>query len=58
MTSRVKFYSPDKLEEREWVTPDEFIALDGPYQGWRFRMLYDGNIILISKNGESDAEAD
>lgn len=59
MESKVEvYYSPDDLEKREWVTPDEFIALDGPYQGWRFRMLYDGAIICVSKNGEKDNISD
>jgi len=52
------YYSPDDLEEREWITPDDFICLSGKYEGQRFRMLSTGDIIRISKNGGKDVEAD
>lgn len=51
------YYSPDDLEEREWLNPDDFVAVGGPFDGWKFRMLIDGSIILISKNGDKDAKA-
>lgn len=53
-----RYYSPDDLEERQWITPDDFISLNGKYKGYRFRMLNDGLIILISKNGDDNAKAD
>lgn len=57
-TKKQVYYSPDDLEEREWITPDEFIARSGKYEGQRFRMLYDGSIIRVSKNGSGDVKTD
>ena len=53
-------YSPDDLEERGWETPDVFISLSGKYKGQRFQMLFNGDIIRISKNGgkAKDAKTD